>query len=114
MDYASFNVVDLELDVLGYVDVDWVGCAFDHQSTGDFLAMLHSKKRPTMALSNHQRKVQAVIVATYEIALLCKLLENLEYHTYKKVVVYCANLSSLHRTCNLPFHARMSPISLYL
>jgi hypothetical protein len=53
------------------------------------------------------------VLATCEVAWLCKLLGDLGLHVDKHVVIYCDNLSSIQLARNLVFHARTKHIEVH-
>jgi hypothetical protein len=86
-DYGLFYEANTELQVHGYIDVDWVGSISNMRSTNGFMLSFgsvvvtwSSKKQPTIALSSTDAKYKGATMATCEVAWLRNLLGDLGLH----------------------------------
>ena len=102
LNYGLFYAHGVDIEVFGYTDADWVGCAYDKRSTsgyvfsfGSGVVSWSSKKQPIVALSSREAEYREAAMATCEVAWLCKLLTDLCVDVTHKVVIYCDNLSSI-------------------
>jgi hypothetical protein len=80
-DYGLFYEASTELQVHGYIDVDWAGSISDRRSISGFMFSFgsvnvtwSSKKQPTVALSSIEAEYRATTMAACEVAWLRKLL----------------------------------------
>jgi hypothetical protein len=119
-DYGLFYEASTELQVHGYVDVDWAGSISDKRSTSGFMFSFgsadvtwSSKKQPTVALSSTEAEYKGAAMAACEVAWLRKLLGDLGLHVDRQVVIYCDNLSSIQLARNPVFHARTKHIEVH-
>jgi hypothetical protein len=119
-DYGLFYVASIELQVHGYIDVDWVGSISDRRSTSGFMFSFgnvvvtqSSKKQPIVALSSTEAEYKSVEMAACEVAWLRKLLGDLGLHVDRQVVIYCDNFNSIQLVRNLVFHARTKHIEVH-
>jgi hypothetical protein len=103
-------------DLIGYFDVDWVGCKIDRKSTsgtcqflGRSLVSWASKKQNSVALSTAEVKY---IVAGHCCAQLLWMRQTLRDYGYKlsKVPLLCDNESAIRMTNNPVEHSRTKHI----
>jgi hypothetical protein len=111
-DYGLFYEASTELQVHGYIDVDWAGTISDRRSTSGFMFSFgsaaitwSSKKQLTVALLSIEAEYRGGAMAACEVAWLRKLLGDLGLHVDRQVVIYCDNLSNIQLVRNLVFHA---------
>jgi len=111
-DYGLFYEASTELQVHGYIDVDWAGTISDRRSTSGFMFSFgsaaitwSSKKQLTVALLSTEAEYRGGAMAACEVAWLRKLLGDLGLHVDRQVVIYCDNLSNIQLVRNLVFHA---------
>ena len=85
--YGLFYAHGVDIEVFGYTDIDWVGCAYDRGSTSGYVFNFGSgaiswgsKKQPIVGLSSIEEEYRGVAMAACEIAWLCKLLHDLGQH----------------------------------
>jgi len=119
-DYGLFYEANMELQVHGYIDVDWAGSISDRRSTSGFMFSFGSvavtwmsKKQPTVALSSTEAEYRGAAMVACEVAWLRKLLGDLGLHVDIQVVIYCDNLSNIQLVRNLVFHARTKHIEVH-
>ena len=120
LNHGLFYAYGAEVEVFGYIDVDWAGCAYDRRSTsgyvfsfGSGMVSWSSKKQPTVALSSTETKYRGAAMAACEIAWLRKLLQDLRHNVLGVVTLYCDNMSSIQLANNLVFHARTKHIEVH-
>jgi hypothetical protein len=73
--YGLFYEASTELQVHGYIDVDWAGIISDRKSTSGFMFSFgsavvtwSSKKQPTIALSSTEAEYRGAAMAACEVA----------------------------------------------
>jgi hypothetical protein len=103
-------------DLIGYSDVDWIGCKIDRKSTsgtcqflGRSLVSWASKKQNSVALSTAEAEY---IVAGHCCAQLLWMRQTLMDYGYKlsKVPLLCDNESAIHMADNPIEHNRTKHI----
>ncbi len=109
-----------QLQVHGYIDVDWAGNVSNRRSTNCFMFSFgssdvswSSKKQPTIALSNMEVKYKGATIVACEIVWLQKLLSNLGLSVDAPIVIYCDNINSILLANNLVYHARTKHIEVH-
>jgi len=109
-----------QLQVHGYMDVDWANNVSDRRSTNGFMFSFgngaiswSSKKQPIVALSSTEVKYRGATIVACEVVWLQKLLSNLGQLMDTPVVIYCDNISSILLAKNLVFHARTKHIEVH-
>jgi hypothetical protein len=119
-DYGLFYEASTELQVHGYIDVDWAGSISDKRSTSAFMFSFgsdaitwSSKKQSTIALSSTEAEYKVATMAACEIAWLHKLFGDLGLHVDRQVVIYCDNLNNIQLVRNPVFHARTKHIEVH-
>jgi hypothetical protein len=109
-----------QLQVHGYMDVDWAGNVSDRRSTSGFMfsfgsaaASWSSKKQPTVVLSSTKAEYRGATITACEVVWLQKLLSDLGQLVDALVVIYCDNISSILLANNLVYHARTKHIEVH-
>ena len=84
LNYGLFYAHGVDVEVFGYTDADWAGCAYDRRSTSGYVFSFgsgavswSSKKQPTVALSSTEAEYRGAAMAACEITWLQKLLHDL-------------------------------------
>jgi hypothetical protein len=106
-------------DLIGYFDVDYVGCKIDRKSTsgtcqflGRSLVSWASKKQNSVALSTAEAEY---IVAAHCCVQLLWMRQTLRNYGYKlsKVPLLCDNESTIHMVDNPVEHSRTKHIDIW-
>jgi len=115
-----FNETKSQLQVHGYMDVDWAGNVLERRSTSGFMFSFgsgaiswNSKKQPTVTLSNTEAEYRGAIIVACEIVWLQKLLSDLGQLMDVPVVIYCDNISNILLANNLVYHVRTKHIEVH-
>jgi len=119
-DYGFFYEASTELQVHGYIDVDWASSILDRRSTNGFMFSFgnavvtwSNKKQLIVALSSTEAEFKGAAMVACEVVWLHKLLGNLGLHVDRQVVIYCDNLSNIQLARNPVFHARTKHIEVH-
>jgi hypothetical protein len=109
-----------QLQIHGYMDVDWADNVSDRRSTSGFMFSFgsgavswSSKKQPTVALSSTKAEHRGAAIAACEVVWLQKLLSDLGQSVDAPVVIYCDNISSILLANNPIYHARTKHIEVH-
>ena len=96
--------------MVGYLGLDWAGCASDRKSTsgccfrlGSAIVYWFSRKQKSVALSSTEVEYMAVSQASYEAIWLHKLLVGLFGRELKPTIIYCDNQSCIKLSKNSVF-----------
>jgi hypothetical protein len=117
--YGLFYEASTDLQVHGYIDVNWASSISDMRSTSGFMFSFDaavtwsSKKQSIVVLSSIEAKYKGAAMAACEVAWLRKLLGDLGLHVDRHVVIYCDNLNSIQLARNSVFHARTKHIEVH-
>jgi hypothetical protein len=105
--------------LIGYIDLDWAGCAVDRKSTsrccfglGSTVVSWFSWKQRSVALSSAEGEYMAASQANCEAIWLRKLLFGLFGHELRFIVIHCDNQSCIKLFENLVFHDRLKHIEI--
>lgn len=109
-----------DLQLVGYSDSDWVGCADDRKSTTGYVISLGSgpiswcsKKQYTIDLSTIEAEYTSANEAAKEITWLRAILSFLKQHQTRSSVLHCDNQSAILLSKNPIFHAQKNHIKIY-
>ena len=87
-DYGIHYIVDAQLDLIGFTDLEWDGDGNDRKSTSSFVFMLgsgpicwSSKRQTTLALSLAETKYRGAVNATIQAVSLHGILTKIWIHT---------------------------------
>ncbi|XP_060171511.1 uncharacterized mitochondrial protein AtMg00810-like [Lycium barbarum] len=107
------------LQVVGFSDADWEGCAITRRSTTGLCVFLgtnciswSSKKQHTMSKSSAEAEYRALASLAAEITWILHLLQHLGVSLASPPVLYSDNISALHLTSNPILHARTKHVEL--
>ncbi|XP_015160537.1 uncharacterized mitochondrial protein AtMg00810-like [Solanum tuberosum] len=107
------------LQVVGFSDSDWAGCAITCRSTTGLCVFLganciswSSKKQHTVSKSSAEAECHALASLAAKITWILHLLQHLEVSLSTPPVLYSDNISALHLTSNPILHARTKHIEL--
>eukprot|EP00253_Pinus_taeda_P035235 PITA_35235 len=91
--------------LIGYTDLDWVGCDLDRKSTsgccfgvGSAVASWISQKQQSVALSSTEAEYMVASLVSCEAIWLRKMLFGLFGQALRPLVIYCANQSCVKLT----------------
>eukprot|EP00253_Pinus_taeda_P026559 PITA_26559 len=94
--------VGTALNLLGFIDSDWVGDNIDHKSTSGYSLSLgsgpicwSSKNQTAIALSSAKAKYRGVVNITIQALWLQHFLTELGVQFYQPIVIWCDNQSTL-------------------
>ena len=120
LNYGLFYAYGVNIEVFGYTNADWAGCAYDRRSTSGYVFSFgsgamswSSKKQPTVALSSTKAEYRGATMATCGITWLRKLLHDLGHDVQGAVTLFCDNMSSIQLANNPIFHARTKHIKVH-
>jgi len=109
-----------KLQILGYIDADWVGCIDSRRSTTGFCFFLGSsliswraKKEATVSRSSSEAEYRALSAGTCELQWLLYLLKDLQVTCIRQAVLYCDSQSAIHIASNPVFHERSKHLEIY-
>jgi hypothetical protein len=99
-----FYEIKSQLEMHGYMDVDWFGNVSNRRSTNGFMFFFGSgainnwsnKKQPIVTLLNTKVGYKCIIITTCEVIWLQKLLPNLGQSMDAPTVIYCDNINSIN------------------
>ena len=81
LNYGLSYAHGVDIEVFGYNDADWVGCAYDRRSTSGYVFSFgngtvswSSKKQPTIALFSIEAEYRGATMVACKITWLPKLL----------------------------------------
>ena len=83
LNYGLFYAHGVDIEVSGYTDAEWAGCAYDWSTSGYVFSFGSgavswcSKKQTTVALSSTEAEYRGAAMAACEITWLRKLLRDL-------------------------------------
>ena len=107
------------LRLIGFCDADWAGCTNTRRSTSRYYIFLganciswSSKRQPTISRSSTEAKYQSLASSAAEITRLTFLLHDIGIQLCEPSQFLCDNLSALHMTVHLVFHAWSKHIEL--
>ncbi len=109
-----------QVQVHGYMDVDWAGNVSNRKSTNGFMFSFGSgavswsnKNQPTVALSNIEAKYKGATIVACEVVWLQKLLSNLGLSVDVPVIIYYDNISSILLANNPVYHGKTKHIEVH-
>ncbi|XP_042939352.1 uncharacterized mitochondrial protein AtMg00810-like [Carya illinoinensis] len=107
------------LKLCAFSDADWAGCPLTRRSTTGYCIFLGSnciswsaKKQNTVSRSSSEAEYRAMASTTAELTCISFLLRDLGVTLPSAPILFCDNLSALHMTANLVFHARSKHIEI--
>lgn len=112
------------MGLYAFSDADWAGCPLTRHSTIGYSAYLGSnciswaeKKQTTVARSSAEAEYQALASTAVEhvwitYILITYILRDIRLFLHSSPALFCDNLSALHMTMNLVFHARTKQIEI--
>jgi hypothetical protein len=107
------------LDLFAFSDADWAGCLTTRRSTTGYYVFMGkniiswcAKKQHTVSRSSTEAEYRAMANTAAELTWLTFILKDLHIPMTSPPTLYCDNLSALHMTINLVFHARSKHIEL--
>ncbi|GKD53439.1 ribonuclease H-like domain-containing protein [Tanacetum coccineum] len=105
--------------LVGYTNVDWVGCPSTHKSTsgycvflGDNLLSWSAKCQHALSRSSAEAEYRVVANVVVETAWLRNLLCKLHPHLSTATLVYCDNVSAVYMSVNHVQHQRTKHIEI--
>ena len=105
MTYDIHYVVDSELELVGYIDSDWVGYSIDQKSTSKYVFMFcggpifwSSKRQASIALSSVEAEYRGAVSACIKAIWLQGILSEFEIGSTLSTVICQLNHKLL---CNL-------------
>ena len=114
--YKSATPIRLE----GYTDANWVGYKEDRGSTSGFFFSPDNgdiswkrKKQLIVALSSIEVEYRGMVVTSYEVVWLKRILKDLGIPIKDLILLYCDNMSSIHLARNPIFYARTKHIEVH-
>ncbi|KAD4983048.1 hypothetical protein E3N88_19719 [Mikania micrantha] len=107
------------LELIGYTDSDWAGCADDRKSISANVFMLgrcaiswSSRKQSTVALSSTEAEYIAATAAACQGVWLRRILRDLGCDQRFSTVIFCDNRSAINLSRNPIMHSRSKHIEL--
>ncbi|KAH9733814.1 reverse transcriptase Ty1/copia-type domain-containing protein [Citrus sinensis] len=107
------------LTLYGFLDSDWAGCPLTRRSTSGFCIYLgsnciswSSKKQTTVARSSAEAEYRCMASTAVKLTWLMYIFKEIGINLIKPPVLICDNISALHMSKNLVFHARTKHIEL--
>lgn len=115
----GLQITSRSLQVIGFSDADWAGCAITLRSTtglcvflGANCASWSSKKQHTMSKSSAEAEYHALASLAAETTWILHLLQHLGVSLASPPVLYSDNIYALHLTSNPILHARTKHVEL--
>ncbi|XP_059668960.1 uncharacterized mitochondrial protein AtMg00810-like [Cornus florida] len=103
----------------GFSDADWAACPTTRRSTTGYCTFLGSnyfswnaKKQPTIARSSAESEYRALASTAAELTWITFILQDIGAYLHEAPMLFCDNISALHMTINLVFHARTKHVEI--
>jgi Reverse transcriptase (RNA-dependent DNA polymerase) len=107
------------LEVVGYSDADWAGCAIDRKSTAGYFTFVggnlvtwKSKKQNVVTLSSAEAEFRGMVKGICELLWLKKLLTELGFEPGTEMKLFCDNKAAIDISHNPVQHDRTKHIEV--
>nr|GFA29135.1 ribonuclease H-like domain-containing protein [Tanacetum cinerariifolium] len=105
--------------LVGYTNVDWVGCPYTRRSTSDYCVFIgdnllswSAKRKHTISRSSAEAEYRCVANVVVETTWIRNLLRELHSPLLTATLVYCDNVSAIYMFANPVQHQRTKHIEI--
>ncbi|XP_059067900.1 secreted RxLR effector protein 161-like [Cryptomeria japonica] len=119
--YGIHYASDVDIDLVGYTDSDWVSDSLDRKSTSKYCFYLgsgpiswSSKKQSAIALSSTEGEYRGAVNAAIEAIWLQNILPELNITFRKTTVLFCDNQSAIQISRNPVHHRHTKHIEIHM
>ena len=100
--YGIHYVVDFELDLVGFIDSDWVGDRIDQMSTSAYVfkfgsgtSFYSSKKQEAISLSSIELEYRGAVNACFQEVWMKGILAGFDIGSTTSTIIFCDNQSAI-------------------
>ena len=119
--YDIHYVADSELELVGYIDYDWVGDSIDWKSTSRYLFMFFGgpicwsrKNIASIALSSAEAEYRGVVNACIQAVWLQGIPSKFDFGSTLSTVLFCDNQSAINISTDLVTKQRTNHVEIHM